>query len=84
MSKQVSKQNIRKQVVAHCSDLFPDCVVEFTGTRSRSALKGRTFGFRIKDSRTGKYRSNIVWVDSTYNGVIDAGWVQDAIKCSNG
>jgi hypothetical protein len=78
------KQKTRKQIVAHCNNLFPDCIVEWTGTKSRSALEGRTFGFQLKDKRTGKYRCNIVWVNPDYGGPIGEGWVQDAVRESNG
>ncbi len=57
------KQKIRKQIATHVRSAFPDCVAEFCGQQSGAALVNRTFGFRVRDPG-GKYRSNIVWVDS--------------------
>jgi hypothetical protein len=35
----------------------------------RMARLGPTLGFRVKDGR-GRYRSNLIWVDPTYEGVV--------------
>jgi hypothetical protein len=83
MSKKTTK-DIREQVEAHVADLFPDCLVEWTGAKSRSAMSGGTFGFQLKDRTTGRYHCNIVWINPDYGGKISAKWVKNAVKRSNG
>lgn len=81
-SKQ-TKAKVRRQISRHVKQLFPDCVADFIGQEGHAAKVGRTFGFRLLDSG-GKYRSNIVWVDPTYEGEITAAWVSSAVDSSNG
>jgi hypothetical protein len=80
----MSKLNIKAQINKHIGNLYPGCRAEFIGQQSRAALKSRTFGFRIKDQRTGRYHSNIIWMNSDYSGEINEAWVKEAIKKSNG
>jgi hypothetical protein len=47
------------------------------------ATLGPTLGFRLKDNR-GKYRSNVIWIDPTYEGEVNAAWVAHVVKRSNG
>ncbi len=78
-----AKQKIRKQIAAHVRYAFPDCVAEFCGQQSGAALVNRTFGFRVRDA-SGKYCSNIVWLDPEYSGEINEAWVRWAVVQSNG
>ena len=77
------KRLIRKQIAAHVRNAFPGCTAEFCGQQSGAALVSRTFGFRVRDA-SGKYRSNIVWVDPSYSGEINEAWVRWAVAQSNG
>ena len=80
----MSKSNLRKQISQHVSSLFPGCAAEFCGQQGHAAkVFAGQFGFRVKDSRTGKHRSNIVWVND-YDGEINEAWVKAAVKDSNG
>jgi hypothetical protein len=74
-----------KRVGAAVAEAFPGCVADFCGgvERSRMATLGPTLGFRVRDSK-GKYRSNIIWIDPSYTGEVNAAWVQAAVKGSNG
>ena len=77
------KANIRRRIAQHVKSLYPGCVAEFIGQGGHAAKVSRTFGFRVLDGR-GKYRSNIVWVDPTYEGEINEAWVRHAVDSSNG
>jgi hypothetical protein len=77
------KDAIRRQVARHVANAFPGCAAVFIGQQSNAALKGRTFGFRVRDLQ-GKYRSNIIWVDSGSEGEINEAWVEAAVRQSNG
>lgn len=83
--KRDNKASIRRKVNAIVSTEFPGCVAEFCGgvEQSRMATRGPTFGFRVKDSRTGKYRSNAIWLNPTYEGDFTVAWIRAAIKESN-
>jgi hypothetical protein len=81
-SKQI-KEKIRKQISAHVRTAFPGCVAQFCGQQSGAALVGRTFGFRVRDPRGG-YRSNIIWLNSEYDGEFNQAWVRWAVDQSNG
>lgn len=48
------------------------------------ATRGPTFGFRVKDVKTGRYRSNVVWVNPDFVGTWPADWVRRAVEESNG
>ena len=77
------RTNVRRQIAQHVASAFPGCTAEFVGQQSRAALKGRTFGFRVRDAH-GRHRSNIVWVDPAYAGEINQAWVIWAVEQSNG
>jgi hypothetical protein len=79
------RRNLRGKIAAAVAEAFPNCTAEFCGgvERSRMATRGPTLGFRVKDSR-GKYRSNIIWIDPTYEGEVNAAWVAHSVKQSNG
>jgi hypothetical protein len=79
------RRALRAAVASAVAGAFPGCTAEFSGgvERSRMATLGPTLGFRVKDSR-GTYRSNIIWVDPTYEGTVSASWVEQAVKQSNG
>ena len=79
------RRKLRGAIAAAVREAFPDCAAEFCGgvERSRMATHGPTLGFRLKDVR-GKYRSNIVWFDPTYEGEVNAVWVASVVKRSNG
>lgn len=51
---------------------------------SSPATRRRNFGFRVQDQRTGKYRSNIVWLNRSYGGRIGEPWLREAVELSNG
>ena len=76
------RRTLRGKIVAAVAEAFPNCSAEFCGgvERSRMATLGPTLGFRIKDCR-GKYRSNVIWIDPTYEGDVNAAWV--AYQVSN-
>lgn len=80
------RRALRAAIANAVAEAFPGCRAEFSGgvERSRMAKLGdRTLRFRVKDSR-GKYRSNIIWVNPTYEGTVSASWVAQAIEQSNG
>jgi hypothetical protein len=79
------RRQLRAKIAAAVAEAFPDCTAEFSGgvERSRMATLGPTFGFRVKDGR-GKYRSNIIWFDPAYEGKVNAAWVADRVRHSNG
>jgi hypothetical protein len=77
-----TKAGIRGQIARHVQSLYPGCVAEFIGQGGHAAKASRTLGFRVLDSR-GKHRSNIVWVDPTYEGEINEAWVRRAVDSSN-
>ena len=83
--KRDNKSSIRRKVNLVVSAEFPGCVAEFCGgvEQSRMATRGPTFGFRVKNSRTGKYRSNVIWLNPTYDGDFSTDWIRAAIKESN-
>jgi hypothetical protein len=81
-AKQV-KDDVRRQIASHVASAFPGCTAVFVGQQSGAALKGRTFGFRVRDAR-GKFRSNIIWTDPEYEGEINEAWVRAAVRQSNG
>ena len=79
------KRNVKAAISAAVAKAYPGCTAEFSGgvERSRMATLGPTLGFRIRDQR-GKYRSNIIWFDATYEGEVTPAWVIDVVKKSNG
>jgi len=87
-SKNQKKRDVRRKlrgdIAAAVAEAYPGCTAEFSGgvERSRMATLGPTLGFRIKDGR-GKYRSNIIWIDPTYEGETNAAWVLYVVKQSN-
>jgi 7-cyano-7-deazaguanine synthase in queuosine biosynthesis len=70
-----NKNALRSAICRHVGNLFPDCYAEFCGQQGSAKKVGRTFGFRVKHRTTGKYKSNIVWVDPNYNGDVTEAWV---------
>ena len=78
------RRNLKGLISAAVTRAFPGCTAEFGGgvERSRMAKLGPTLGFRIKDEN-GKYRSNIIWFDPTYEGEVNASWVQQVVERSN-
>ena len=83
--KRENRGDIRRKVNATVAAEFPGCVAEFSGgaERSRMATRGPTLGFRIKHVQTGKYRSNIIWVNPEYTGGWSAEWIHNAVNESN-
>lgn len=83
--KRDNRRAIRQKIGQAVSTAFPGCTADFCGgvERSRMAKRGRTFGFRVKDARTGKFRSNLIWVNPDYQGEWSVEWVLDAVKRSN-
>ena len=83
--KRDRKADIRRKVNAAAAAEFPGCVAEFSGgvARSRMAAVGPTFGFRVKDARTGKYRSNMIWLNPDFEGDFPSDWLQKSVKDSN-
>ncbi len=83
--KRDNKGDIRRKVNAIVALEFLGCIAEFSGgvERSRMATRGPTFGFRIKHAQTGKYRSNVIWLNPDYDGDYSATWIRNAIKESN-
>jgi hypothetical protein len=79
------RKQLRGEISRAVAEAFPDFTAEFCGDveRSRMATRGQTLGFRLKDSR-GRYRSNIIWLNASYDGSVSAAWVADAVKQSNG
>jgi hypothetical protein len=79
------RRKLRSAIAAAVTEAFPDCTAEFSGgvERSRMATLGPTLGFRIKDGR-GKYRSNVIWFDPTYEGDVSAALVARVVKRPNG
>ncbi len=83
------KNSIREQIARHVEAAFPGCRAVFQGKYGRAAPKfagdlGRNFGFRVQDQQTGKYRSNVVWLNRSYGGHIGEEWVREAVEQSNG
>jgi hypothetical protein len=81
-----NRRRIRTAISAAVSQAFPGCTADFCGgvEFSRMAKLGEaTLGFRIKDAR-GKHRSNIIWINTEYEGEWTAEWVAEAVKRSNG
>lgn len=80
-----TRRHLRGEISRAVAEAFPGCTAEFCGgvERSRMATRGPTLGFRLKDAR-GKYRSNVIWIDPSYAGTVNAAWVVDAVKQSNG
>lgn len=78
--KKSDKDSIESQISNHVKALYPGCFAEFCGQQGKAKKVSRTFGFRVKHSVTGKYHSNIVWVDPEYKGEINSAWVQAACK----
>ncbi len=83
MPKRRDTGGLKQRVGQAVASAFPGCTAVFVGQQSRAALVGRTLGFRVRDG-AGKDRSNIVWIDPSYTGPVDAGWVRDAVAKSNG
>lgn len=83
--QRANRGNIRRLVNAAVAQAYPGCVAEFCGgvEQSRMANRGPTLGFRVKDPRSGKYRSNLIWVNPDYTGEWSAQWIQQAVKESN-
>jgi hypothetical protein len=79
------RRQLRAAVGAAVAEAFPGCTAEFCGgvERSRMAKLGPTLGFRVKDGR-GRYRSNVIWIDPTYEGTVSSAWVARAVQESNG
>jgi hypothetical protein len=80
------RRALKAKVAAAVAEACPGCTADFCGgvERSRMATRGPTLGFRVRDARTGKYRSNIIWIDPQYEGEVNAAWVAWAAKGSNG
>ena len=78
------RRSLRGTIAAAVAQAFPGCTAEFCGgvERSRMATRGPTMGFRVKDGQ-GKYRSNVIWIDPTYEGPVSTGWVRQAVKEPN-
>ena len=78
------RRTLRARVAAAVTEAFPGCIAEFNGgvAKSRMATRGPTLGFRVKDGQ-GKYRSNLIWVDPTYEGEVNGAWIAWAVKKSN-
>jgi len=80
------RRSLRAKVAAAVADAFPGCRPDFCGgvERSRMATLRSPLGFRVQDARSGKYRSNIVWLNAEYRGDVSAAWVAEAVKELNG
>jgi len=80
-----NRADIRRKVNAAVAEAFPGCAAAFCGgvERSRMATRGRTLGFRVRDTRTGKFRSNIIWVNPDFEGSWPVDWLRDAVNQSN-
>lgn len=81
-NERATKQNVRQQIEAAVQSAFPGCVAEFTGKRGHRSQRVRLLGVRVRD-RFSKYRSNIVWVDPSYDGEINEAWVGWAVSESS-
>ena len=79
------RRKLRRGIAEAVAEAYPGCTAEFCGgvERSRMATLGPTLGFRLKDGR-GKYRSNVIWIDPTYEGEVNAAWIVHVVKQSNG
>jgi hypothetical protein len=62
--------------------VYPGCRAEFVGQRGHAAKVFRTFGFRVRDD--DQYHSNLIWLDTTAASEVDATWLGDAVRRSNG
>ncbi len=81
-NRQHVKPQIRQRISEAVARVYPGCHAEFIGQQSRSALVSRTFGFRVMDGN-GRYRSNIVWLNSEYSGSFSDEWVRQIVEASN-
>ena len=81
-----NRAEIRRNVSDSVVEAIPGCIAEFTGgvSHSRMANRGRTLGFRIKDVSSGKYRSNIIWINPDFVGTWPVSWLRRAVEDSNG
>ena len=61
-ARKLARKKLREQIAEYVARAFPGCAAVFVGQQSRAALKGRTFGYRVRDSK-GKFRSNIFWTE---------------------
>lgn len=77
------KRQLERQISAHVRTAFPGCTAEFCGQRGAAAKVARTLGFRVRDT-SGKYRSNIVWLNPDFDGEVTLEWVRSAVEASNG
>jgi hypothetical protein len=79
------RRGLRERVIAAVAEVFPGCEADFCGgvERSRMAVLGVTLGFRVREA-DGKYRSNIIWLNPRYTGLVSAEWVERAVAKSNG
>lgn len=80
-----NKASIRRKINSVVVSEFGGCIAEFSGGvgQSRMATRGPTFGFRVKNVQTGKYRSNVIWLNPHYSGDFSTDWIRNAIKESN-
>jgi hypothetical protein len=80
-----TRRRLRERVSAAVTRAFPGCVADFCGgvERSRMAVLGPTLGFRLREP-SGKFRSNVIWLNPGYTGSVSAGWVERAVERSNG
>jgi hypothetical protein len=80
-----TRRGLRERVNAAVAEAFPGCVADFCGgvERSRMAVLGVTLGFRVREP-SGKYRSNVIWLNPAYTGAVSSGWVERAASKSNG
>jgi hypothetical protein len=83
--KRDKKGGIRRNVNAVVASEFPGCVAEFCGgvEQSRMAARGPTFGFRVKHAQSGKFRSNVIWLNPDYDGDFCSAWIRKAMADSN-
>ena len=83
--KRGNKSDIRRKVNAVVATAYPGCLAEFSGgvEQSRMATRGPTFGFRVKHAQTGKYRSNVIWLNPDYDGDFSSTWIRAAVKNAN-
>jgi hypothetical protein len=61
-ARKQDRKKLRELIALHVARTVPGCEPVFIGQQSRAALKGRTFGYRIRDAK-GKFRSNIIWIE---------------------
>ena len=80
-----NRNDIRRKVNESVAEVYPGCIAEFCGgvSISRMATRGPTLGFRIKNSSTGKYHSNVIWVNPDFAGSWPTDWLADAVQKSN-